>query len=158
MSYLPKPPADSFAFSGKNRHWHLHATQPAPWYKHHGCLMRSSSLKKSMAPIFSFTQWKPAWVFLQPGQHLLMVPHPHQSVDCDTFFTSSERRIEEIDKILPETPPPPVFLTEVFPSDRFIAPFFFAASKNNKGGFETESDAWISTNHINGMRPICSTI
>ena len=39
-------------------------------------------------------------LLLQPCQHLLIGSHPHQSVDCDTFFSSSERRIEEIDKIL----------------------------------------------------------
>ena len=91
---------------------------------------------------------------LQPGQHLLVSTHPHQSVDCDTLFTSSERRIEEIDKILHSHRNRDSRLLQYFDRSlslrqihcpqlllRFI-------KERSKGGFETESNAWISTNHI----------
>ena len=39
-------------------------------------------------------------LLLQSCQHLLISSHPHQSVDGDAFFTSSERRIEKICQVL----------------------------------------------------------
>ena len=91
---------------------------------------------------------------LQSRQHLFIGSHPNQSVDCDAFFTSSERRFEEIDKILHSHRNRDSCLLQYF--DRSLSfrqihcpqLLLRCIKKRSKGCFETESNARISTNHI----------
>lgn len=95
-------PADSLHSPAKSHHWHLHATQPAPWYTHiTDALDESSSLKKSMAFDLQFHAMETRLeLLLQPCQHLLVGSHPHQSVDGDSLFSPTERRVEKFCQVL----------------------------------------------------------
>ena len=92
--------------------------------------------------------------FLQPGQHLLIGSHPHQSVDGDTFFTSSERRIEKIDKILHSHRNRDSLLLQYFDRSLYLRQIhcpqllLCCIKERSKGCFQTEGDARVSTNHI----------
>ena len=93
-------------------------------------------------------------LLLQPCQHLLIGSHPHQSIDCNTFFSPTERRIEEIDKILHSHRNRDSRLLQYFNRSlslrQFLCPqlLLCCIKERSKGGLETEGDAWISTNHI----------
>ena len=91
---------------------------------------------------------------LQPGQHLLIGSHPHQSVDGDALFTSSERRVEKICQVLHSHRNRDSRLLQYFDRSlslrQFLCPQFLLCciKERSEGCFQTEGNAWISTNHI----------
>ena len=93
-------------------------------------------------------------LLLQPGQHLLVGSHPHQSIDCNTFFTSSERRIEKICQVLHSGWNRNPFLLQHFRRRRCsfsrnnLQKLLRCIEERSEGCFQTEGDARVSTNHI----------
>ena len=90
---------------------------------------------------------------LQSCQHLLIGSHPHQTVDCDTFFTSSERRIEKICQVLHSGWNRNPFLLQHFRrrcsfSRNNLQKLLRCIEERSEGCFQTEGDARVSTNHI----------